>query len=206
MFEAWSTASSARLLVKNKASSQQKETTEPAASGRRQGFHFSLDLLDAAVSHSMDAHVRRMIEIDTGEANNTSSWIIKPHPLGTSSVEPDTSTNFEPDGGERERLSSRVLHVLSRKEIYETMQCSDAASSAESVIGIIMRHVQDEAEGKFLVIEGVCNMASHRLRYAQLRLDVFRLSMLREGGAKIDVMGKKRRRRSLQKSSAKFLK
>ena len=135
------------------------------------GGHFSLTMLDATVSDCLDDAGRRMREINTDEAKSTSWVILDPRELQRGSA---CST-------EHQRKHSRMLHVLSREEIHEALQCAHATNEdpASMAIGMIVNHMHDAMSSSkgVLVVDGVRNLTSYRLHYSQLRLNLYRQSM-----------------------------
>lgn len=189
VLEACLQASSARLLEENhpalnNAQQRKAELTcipEPAGASA----NFSLEMLDLAVSDSLETHTRRMNEVDTNEAEST-SWIINQRQTQSSSCLQPTATaecpaNFRNVAAEGEL--SRVLHVLTREEFREALQYS-RSDKPSAAIGTIMEHLLDVKANKHpvLVVDGICNAASNRLHQAQLRLHIYRQSKRREQG------------------------
>lgn len=187
VLEACLQASSARLLEENHPAlnnAQQRKAElscipEPAGASA----NFSLEMLDLAVSDSLETHTRRINEIDTNEAKST-SWIIYQRQTQSSSCLQPTATaecpaNFRNVTAEGEL--SRVLHVLTREEFREALQYSrsDKPSAAISTITEYLLNVKANKH-PVLVVDGICNAASNRLHQAQLRLHIYRQSKRRE--------------------------
>jgi hypothetical protein len=184
MLEACLQATSARVLEEDHpALHARRREAEPAGPG----VNFSLETLDAAVSESLDTHIRRMSEIDTNKANTT-SWMIQSH------AQPPTEVSNHVSDGRNVHAFSRVLHSLTIEEIREALQAVDAPSS--EAMRAILLHVHDEnMTNAVFIVDGVCNDASLRLHYAQLRLHIYRQSMVQAGCAEIDVgLDRKRRK------------
>lgn len=183
VLEACLQASSARMLeedhpaLKNVQQRKAEVSCIPEPAGP--SANFSFEMLDLAVSDSLDTHIRRMNEIDTNEAKST-TWIIQPQ-TQLSSVLQLTATSEFPANVSAEGGLSRVLHVLTREEFREALQYS-GSDEPSAAIGTIMRHVLDVKANKYpvLVVDGVCNAASNRLHQAQLRLHIYRQSKHRE--------------------------
>lgn len=187
VLEACLQASSARLLEENHPAlnnAQQRKAElscipEPAGASA----NFALEMLDLAVSDSLETHTRRINEIDTNEAKST-SWIIYQRQTQSSSCLQPTATaecpaNFRNVTAEGEL--SRVLHVLTREEFREALQYSrsDKPSAAISTITEYLLNVKANKH-PVLVVDGICNAASNRLHQAQLRLHIYRQSKRRE--------------------------
>ena len=211
VLEACMSASSARVLeipvTEGLSGAQSQESMASSVKTPPSGGDF-LSALDAAVSDSLDTHARRMIEIDTNEANTT-SWIIQPHHRDGAQLSTSELSHFSREAhasGGRHNCS-RALHALSEEEVCAALQIAatttnvpspplsvpiaqNAASSAEfdavkstllSNIGSVTLN-DDAQKNTVLVLGDVCNKVSSRLHYAQLRLHIFRQS-LSQGGA-----------------------
>jgi len=158
----------------------------------------SLEVLDAAVSHLLDTHVRRKVELDTNGVNKT-LWMIRPQSLhdNIGSVNPASTTKWIEPGGDK-HIFLRVLHVLSREEICDALQPSNSSEASLSAsTSAVIKYVTDAQNHEVLVLDGVCNKVSNRLHFAQLRLHIYRQSILQGGCAPLlgDDDSKKRRKK-----------
>lgn len=194
--EACSRAESMRVVEEDELSlvlkADAKKEAERSCIKEQAGTNFSLEKLDAAVSHCIVAHIRQVTEIDTTKVNRT-RWIIRPQPnTGDASATLYTTAKMGtlsyrelqmPSGGDR--AIPRVLQCLSKQEICQALQIVDKQSTSLPTNSIVQQVVA--ADKPILIVDGVFNLASYRLQSAQLRLEIFRQSMLRAGMAPIDV-------------------
>ena len=164
-------------------------------------------MLDAAVEASMEKHTKRVREIDTND-NSTTSWILKPRDADRAREHDDlndtrdiwcgTSSDIEP--------YARILHILSDGEILAALRKNEGndnitSENYENVKNTLLRDIGhanvdgNSQRNACVVLQNVSNKVSYRLHHAQLRLHLFRQSIL-EGGPLIDFKLKKKKKRS----------
>mmetsp|Transcript_37870 Transcript_37870/g.93785 ORF Transcript_37870/g.93785 Transcript_37870/m.93785 type:complete len:246 (-) Transcript_37870:34-771(-) len=181
MLEACASASSARLRENlqgtPRESEASNESTQPVV-----GPCSFLTALDEAVSDSLDAHVRRLIEIDANEGT-MSSWIFRPRGEGgqVSRAEPSIFADVP-----QVVNNARVLYALSEDEIRAALPVATTDKPLSSPSSSFSK--------KNLVLDGVCKNISRTLHYAQLRLDIYRQSLKLGGGSPLPpTRGKKKK-------------
>ena len=174
MLEACLKASSLRLVESTLQSSTTCNQTQMIANAARGGNHFTLRMLDATVSDCLDNAGRRMRENHTDVATGKStSWVILTDPR---ELQLRTACSTE-----HCRTHSRIVYALSKEEIREVLQSANATNGDASYVAIktIINHLHDTMSSKgVLLVDGVCNRTSYRLHCSQLRLNLYRQSVL----------------------------
>jgi hypothetical protein len=145
------------------------------------------DELDAAVLHSLKKHELRAIETNTSEEMVT-SWLLDMSNEGAKSVLPEV---FRADNGTvfRVLMGMRVDEVrdaLSRRVSNFDAHSLESSQSVEEKLLDALNKFQPQdvgATNKYIVLDGVNNSVSNKLRGSQLRLFTFRRTQRESGTA-----------------------
>ena len=179
---ACASATAVRVLSEYPAGGERPDTASATNS-------FS-DELDAAVLHSLRKHELRAIETNTSEEMVT-SWLLDMSDEGAQSDLPEV---FRADDGTvfRVLMGMRVDEVrdaLSRRvSNFDVHSWENSQSVEEKLLDALNKFQPQDvgAKNKYIVLDGVNNSVSNKLRGSQLRLFTFRRTQ-REAGTALAV-------------------
>ena len=149
------------------------ETSQDKESGDDGSF---LTALNDGMSDAMTRHGRRASEVDTN-AENSTSWVIFIH-------ENETDDDLLYLGEKDDFRHYRVLHSLNANEFNDALSTEFAEDDARlknhfadvkaNLLDSVGKIQSERSQGDALVLEGVDNVTSFKLHYAQLRLHMYR--------------------------------